>query len=406
MNDGWEYRHQDAGFDPAVDNAADSNPDNDADADPDGDGLTNAQECEWGTNPSGLDENHDGVPDGYDTDGDGVNDGAEVAQNSDPEDASDEGRPNSRIPVSFYFGDPSDSHSEKYRLEVTPVSGVGDTPSSFSRFNENYGRCETKKVMLKPGWSYAVRLHHAGSDPNYNDQPKPDYDYRLECRTASLPSNVVVEDPSSLFGTDYTSTKFGGKNKVATISAYAVTGVTVCKPEDPSWTELEASRVVLDDEELRVKIEIAPQLKSIAQCQQMFGDTLTVKTSGTRPAGTSVPIGNGTIVNSSGKSEIRIALTRQQLKSLGLLPSRNEDGVNEMAWYDVGDDNASSDSNLSDSRAFSGIGYQFRGRILNPSLGDLNSSPPVSINSESFYKAAGCEIITVDFGGASSARRL
>ena len=405
MNDGWEYRHRDAGFDPTVDNATDLNPDNDADADPDGDGVTNAQECEWGTNPSGLDENHDGVPDGYDTDGDGVNDGAEIAQNSDPADAGDEGRPDSRAPVSFYFGDPSDSHSEKYRLEVTPVSGVGDTPSSFSRFNENYGQCETKKVMLKPGWSYAVRLHHAGSDPNYNDQPKPDYDYRLECRTASLPSNVVVEDPSSLFGTDYTSTKFGGKNKVATITVYAVTGVTVCKPEDPSWTELEASRVVLDDEELRVKIEVAPQLKSLAQCQQMFGDTLTVKTSGTRPAGTSVPIGNGTIVNSSGKSEIRIALTRQQLKSLGLLPSSNEDGVNEMTWYDVGDDNASSDSNLSDSRAFSGIGYQFRGRILDPSLGDLNSSPPVSINSESFYKSAGCEIITLDFGGASSARR-
>jgi hypothetical protein len=88
-----------------------------------------------------------------------------------------------------------------------------------------------------------------------------------------------------------------------------------------------------------------------------------------------------------------------------LLPSQNEDSVNELTWYDIGDDNASSDSNLSDSRAFSGIGYQFRGRILKPSLGDLNSSPPVSINSESFYKSAGCEIITVDFGGASSARR-
>ncbi len=405
MNDGWEYRHRDAGFDPTVDNATDLNPDNDADADPDGDGVTNAQECEWGTNPSGLDENHDGVPDGYDTDGDGVNDGAEVAQNSDPEDASDEGRPNSRIPVSFYFGDPSDSHSEKYRLEVTPVSGVGDTPSSFSRFNENYGQCETKKVMLKPGWSYAVRLHHAGSDPNYNDQPKPDYDYRLECQTASLPSNVVVEDPSSLFGTDYTSTKFGGKNKVATITVYAVTGVTVCKPDDSAWAELEANRVVLDDEELRVKIEIAPQLKSIAQCQQMFGDTLTVKTSGTRPAGTSVPIGNGTIVNSSGKSEIRIALTRQQLKSLGLLPSSNEDGVNEMAWLDMGSPDSSQPSNLTDSEAFSALGYQFRGKATVDSTKTLESTPPNSIPSESFFKAAGCEVVSATYGGTTSRNR-
>ena len=52
MNDGWEYQHRDAGFDPAVDNATDLNPGNDADADPDGDGLTNAQECEWGTTSS------------------------------------------------------------------------------------------------------------------------------------------------------------------------------------------------------------------------------------------------------------------------------------------------------------------------------------------------------------------
>ncbi len=159
-----------------------------------------------------------------------MTDGAEIAQDSDPADATDEGKPNSRTPVSFYFGDHSTSHSEKYLLTVVPIagSGTGTPPRAFS------------------------------------------------------------------------------------------------------W------------------------------------------------------------VNTPGKSEIRMVKTRQQLVSLGLLPANNDDGTNEMAWYDIGDDNASSDSNLSDSRAFSRIGYQFRGRILKPSLGDLNSSPPVSINSESFYKSAGC----------------
>ena len=78
MNDGWEYEHRNSVFDPSADNAADANPDNDLDSDPDGDGLTNGQECEWGTNPAIAD-----------TDGDGLGDGAEVAQNSDPTDRAD-----------------------------------------------------------------------------------------------------------------------------------------------------------------------------------------------------------------------------------------------------------------------------------------------------------------------------
>lgn len=140
LDDGWEHRHEDAGFDPAEDNASDGNPDNDVGADPDSDGLTNGRECEWGTDPRNPD-----------TDGDGVGDGAEVAQGSDPTDPNDNGRPGSRVPVSFRFGDPSGSHSEKYRLEVMPVSGAGETPSSFSWLNANYGKCETRTAMLKPG---------------------------------------------------------------------------------------------------------------------------------------------------------------------------------------------------------------------------------------------------------------
>lgn len=95
MDDGWEHCN---GFDPTVDNATDADPDNDAGADPDGDGLTNAEECAYGTDPREKD-----------TDGDGTGDGVEIAQCSDPSDASDEGKPDSRVRVSLCFGD----HSEE-----------------------------------------------------------------------------------------------------------------------------------------------------------------------------------------------------------------------------------------------------------------------------------------------------
>ena len=92
--------------------------DDDGDADPDGDGLANEDEADWGTDPRGGDEDGDGVADGSDTDGDGVGDGDEVGQSSDPADDADMGQPNSRVRLSFYFGDHSESHSEKYRLEI------------------------------------------------------------------------------------------------------------------------------------------------------------------------------------------------------------------------------------------------------------------------------------------------
>lgn len=217
MNDGWEYQHRDAGFNPAVNNANDGNPDNDADADPDGDGLTNKEECEWGTNPDGRDRNGDGKPDGWDSDGDGVSDGAEVKQNSDPSDASDGGRPNSRIPVSFCFGDPSGSHSEKYRLKVAPVVGHGERPAAFEWLNENYGECETKKSMLKPGWKYEVRLFHAGTNPSYNGTPRPDYDYELICNSGPHSGRVIVVDENGLFDGCDNGEKFTASGKVAYI---------------------------------------------------------------------------------------------------------------------------------------------------------------------------------------------
>ena len=207
MNDGWEHQH---GFDPTTHNDQTARTDDDFGADPDGDGMTNGQECEWGTDP--------GNPD---TDGDGVNDGTEIGQNSDPNDASDSGMSNSRIPLPFTFGDHSGSHSEKYRLEVSPVPGVGETPASFHWLNEHYGECEMKTAMLTPGWKYEIRLYHAGT--NGSGYGYPDYDYTLLPLTNGLPPYVIFDDPAGLFGVDDTSTSFAGDGKVATVSVHRFT---------------------------------------------------------------------------------------------------------------------------------------------------------------------------------------
>jgi len=384
MDDGWESRH---GFDPTTHNDDTARDDDDADADPDGDGLANAEECAWGADPANPD-----------ADADGVNDGAEIGQKSDPTDGTDEGRPNSRTPVSFYFGDHSSSCSEKYRLTVTPVvNRSAGTPRAFSWVNARYDQCETRTAMLTPGYSYEVRLAHAST----NRPQGPDYDYTLNI--VNVPQSVVVSDPDGLLGVHSSGSTFTGEGLVATLTAYKV-DVAVCSPDDPDWSELDVSRVVLDDEELRIKVTVTPQMASLAACRQKFGDSITIKTSGTCSQGATVSLDNAVFSNVDGKSEIRISRSFSQLRQLGLLPQSDEDNVNEMAWYDVGDDNLTSASNLSDSRAFAVLGYQFRGQILNPTLGNLDSNPPVSINSETFYKSAGCEIVTIHFGEVDSKR--
>ena len=236
MDDGWEVRY---GFDPKVHNSQTSRADDDADYDADEDGLTNAEECAWNTNPSALDADGDGVADGSDTDRDGVNDGAEVAQNSDPNDATDEGKPDSRVPVSFYFGDHSSSHSEKYRLTVSPVAGngAGARPREFSWLNAAYGQCEAKTAALKKGWKYEVRLSHAGTDPVHGSTP--DYDYQLTT-TASCPPRVVLDDPSALFGTHTESTYFAGAGKVADLYVLGDPVLVFDYDRDGSITDAEA----------------------------------------------------------------------------------------------------------------------------------------------------------------------
>ncbi len=229
MSDGWEHAH---GFDPLTNNAQTARTDDDANADPDGDGLTNMQESEWGTNPSGVDANGDGMPDGRDSDGDGVDDGVEIAQVSDPADASDGGESNSCVAVAFYFGDPSDSQSEKYRLSLSPVGGdAANRPRAYSMVNSYYGAYETKTAHLRRGWTYEVTLSHAGTNLS-----SPDYDYTL---SSNPPEGVTLDDPDGLFATDVESdSNFSAAGKVATLTI---------DPLPPVATGTLGVNIVLDD---------------------------------------------------------------------------------------------------------------------------------------------------------------
>ena len=201
-------------------------------ADTDGDGIPDADEVAGTTNPVRADTDGDGLDDAAelrlgtspgnpDTDGDGVPDGVEVEQSSDPADATDGGRPASRVPVAFTFGDPSGSHSEKYRLVVKPSRKPDgqkpasvEEPRSFEWVNAEYGACETKTAMLLRGWTYEVRMFHAGTDI---EDGSPDYDYSLSCLPPSC-VGVVTNDPQRLFGSNGNSGEsFEAEGKVAEI---------------------------------------------------------------------------------------------------------------------------------------------------------------------------------------------
>ncbi len=201
LNDGWEVN---SGFNPCVNNTEDDDISNDPNADPDGDGLSNSEECGWGTDP------HD-----TDTDGDGIADKTEISQNSDPMDASDQGVAESRAKVSITFGDPSGSHSEKYRLILTPdcPDGMENPPRECKWINAQYGECDKVVAMLARGVSYNVTMEHAGT----NRKDGPDYDYRLKIEPAKG-AGVLINDPDELIADLNTaSTYFAGAGKMAVI---------------------------------------------------------------------------------------------------------------------------------------------------------------------------------------------
>ncbi|HOF38393.1 MAG TPA: hypothetical protein PK882_16500, partial [Dermatophilaceae bacterium] len=200
LSDAFEL---DNGMNPLVNNDTDGIAGNGADEDPDGDGLTNAEEHLCGTDPFNRD-----------TDGDGVWDGDEIGQGSDPLDGSDS-QPREVVPFTVLFGDESGSHSEKYRLTITPVSG--DARPGWTLVNREFGQPDPLTVRLAAGATYEVALEHVATDP---DRSSPDYDYTLEFSpNASAPGMAVLaDDPDGILGVHDESETFYAAGKAARLT--------------------------------------------------------------------------------------------------------------------------------------------------------------------------------------------
>lgn len=400
--DGWEVAQ---GLDPV-----DASGENGASGDMDGDGLCNSDEQSLGTDSHAAD-----------SDGDGVSDFLEICNGSDPVDGGDGGKPSANFP---YRGIRFDINGDYAAWSMT-VAGLGP----FDRLSDTFsmaspGAGSERLRVLKKGNSYRLTMQWLNSDghtdPNWycwqakvNGLPTaPSYE---SYKAARLPGNEVVhglgwmaENAGGLLTSHVHMREDQGGNVAegleATLHVYRCE-VSICDPDDEAWPELAASRVLLDDEELRIRVTVTPAIADFDLFRRVMGSNVVVSTSGTCPTGVAIPVSASEFFVGGTNSEIRMTRTRAQLIELGLLPSQDEDGVDEMAWIDMANLAADSGQDLSDSEAFSSLGYEFRGKATLDSAKGLDSQPPNSISSESFFKAAGCEVVSAEYGGVRSSRR-
>lgn len=430
--------------------------------DTDGDGLTDSYEVDHGLNPSSGDTDGDGMPDGWevgnnlnprsaegrdgasgdsdrdglcnydefqlgcdpnavDSDGDGVSDFLEIRNGSNPADGTDRGVPSADFPfraLSFnVYGD--------YAAWRMTIAGRGpDDHRTEDVSMASPGASNEKLKILRKGNSYRLTMEWLNSDGHTNPswycwQAKVDglptsASYQ-SYTTTRLPGNEIVygqwwmaENEDGLLTAHIHAREGGGGNVAEGLEALLHVyrcEVAVCAPGGEAWEEMEESRVLLDDEDLRISIRITPAIPTLDLCRSIMGSNVVASTSGTCPDGVAIPIVPSEFTNCGTHSEIRMMRTRAQLVELGLLPSQDEDGVDEMASYDVGTLAGVDGSDLSDSLAFEGMALAHRGRASNERTLTLDSTPPNSELSESFFKAAGAEVLSVSYGGVQSARR-
>lgn len=331
-----------------------------------------------------------------DTDGDGVSDFLEICNGSDPADGSDGGKPSANFP---YRGMRFDVNGDYAAWSMT-VAGLGPLDrlsDTFSMASPGVG--SEKLKVLKKGNSYRLTMQWLNSDghtdPNWycwqakvNGLPTaPSYE---SYKTTRLPGNEVVcgrgwmaENADGLLTSHVHMRENGGGNVAegleATLHVYRCE-VSVCDPDDEAWPELEASRVLLDDEKLRIRVTVTPALADFDLFRRVMGSNVVVSTSGTCPTGVVIPVAASEFFSGGTNSEIRMTRTRAQLIDLGLLPSQDEDGVDEMAWIDVP---ATEVQDLSDSEAFSELGYAFSRQgdrvLLRRFGGDSSCERPVKV---------------------------
>jgi hypothetical protein len=232
LSDGWEILY---GYFALVNNETDADLTNDPDDDPDSDGLLNSAEDQIGTNPNNAD-----------TDGDGFSDpvedqSASSATNPASTPTNPGGTPGGpvippppTIPVQVNFGDHSGSHSEKYRVWLEPLEGDANTQKRY-RTNRKYGQTQTETFHLPAGAKYKITLTHIGTNPNYNGDPKPDYDYTLVFTSNSTDTAIkaIPEDPAAMLGVHWESEDFFADGKDATLYIAWMTSETVVSmPQD------------------------------------------------------------------------------------------------------------------------------------------------------------------------------
>lgn len=215
-NDGWEIKY---GYSALINNETDSNPANNSTADPDVDGLNNVEESQIDTNPNEGDTDGDTFSD-FEEDRGGSDAGGAASTPSNP--GGVPGGPSSppppTIPVMVNFGDHSGSHSEKYRVNLTPLEGDANTQRRY-RTNRQYGVTQTETFYLPAGAKYKVTLEHIATDPQYIGPPSPDYDYTLNFTSGSTNSAITIatQDPSGMLGVHDESVQFYASGKDATL---------------------------------------------------------------------------------------------------------------------------------------------------------------------------------------------
>lgn len=260
MPDGWEVAH---GLDPRS-----ASGDDGASGDVDHDGLCNYDESLLGCDPRSAD-----------SDGDGVSDYQEICSGSDPADGADRGVPSARFPYRALrfdvYGD--------YAAWCMTIAGEGpadDWSDTVSMASPGVGNEKLK--ILKKGASYRLAMKWLNSDghedPHWycwqakvNGMPTA-ASYRSYTSTR-LPGNEVVhglgwmaENADGLL-TDHVHTHDGAGGNVAEglealLHVYTCE-IAICNPDGESWTEIEKSRVLLDDEELKIKIRISPAISTL-----------------------------------------------------------------------------------------------------------------------------------------------
>ena len=402
MNDGWEVENRLNPLESAGDDGASGDKDND--------GLCNYDESSFGCDPNNAD-----------SDGDNVSDFQEICNGSNPLDGTDGGIPSDDFPnrgVGFNIdGD--------YAAWSMTISGIGplDYQSDYVTM-QSPGVGNERLKILKKGNTYRLTMKWLNSEGHTN----PNW-YCWQAKINGLPTTASYQS--------YTSTRLSGnefvygpgwmaENSDGLLTSHVHThdgaggnvaegleallhvykcGIFVCDPDDEAWPEIDESRVLLDDENLRIRIKISPAIPNLNLCQLIMGSNVVVSTSGSCIEGIKIPIASADFCVYDTYSEIKITKSRSQLIALGLLPSQDEDGVDELASYDVGKLDGNEGSDLTDCFAFEQMSKAYRGRASNEPTLTLNSNPPNSKLSESFFKAAGAETLAVSYGGVRSRKR-